>query len=929
MAMQVDPFRNRHKFQDDAWRQIKLNDLERDVIDSPEFQRLFRTSQLGFVDLAYQTANHTRGAHCIGACYVANLLTDRLNDNTRELYEADGDNPANLYAPFEISFAERILIRLGALLHDLSHGPLSHDLERKTHRIYYGRTEDRQQLRLQSWYGHYDKHDDYEKNPLLFILICDTRQSVLARILERYSDPFYHVLTTVSEKDHPHLYDFVRKVTTWKAYEEWDPRKSLLPNLLFHLLTYETPREAQRAVRRIATSFEKAKLHPWHLGPTSLSEEDKERWHTSWYQPFRHDIIGNTLSADLIDYLTRDPQRLAIKRRIDLHLLNYYVLVHPPAEQTRSPKTFRCAIDLYDHKRGTTRMFLLNDLFRLLDLRHEIHEKAVMHQSANAMLSRGLLLLKMADKRPSQADLVAFGHRYHALQSEDLLMRLLLDNCDDVQENDEPDYSYACEARRIFEKIIERRVYRPLMVIPGDRAVLRLQLPHEENAEDTNDFPLRTFAALIDSAYYSPFLLFVCSCVETYLEGVFDEVTDLLTYAQQSIAADGVGPSELDRAMRLVPSRVLIWTSPYKQLYKDPAVVVALDGCVGQIDQICTDESESAPNEKSTRDRITNAISDADSKYATLWRLYVFISDGLYYSGILNKLFTKLGINGRESHHTRLENAQSLLTVAFEAVCSDWSTLSSTISTVADRQQRLEKRMDRESFKLLVGKWLADYKNETSKGANRAKGLSTVAVGNYSHGYTLNQAVNHVESRRCRDTRYKFDISADEIWRRSNDPLTTEFRLVEFLQRCGIDDGSLLSDREFKELVELYGRPGMEEHCQRLVKDGAIKEALKSLWSMDTTSGQLEAVDHYPTDEKTIRAWLVQRGEKLKPQQTSYRHWKRGTEEITSFVLDRDKKIWPQIFADLELRIENEAMLYWDNTKTDQMMENLRRKWPR
>jgi len=47
-------FTDRHKFKDDVWGQILLNDLERDVIDTPEFQRLFRTSQMGFVDLVYQ-----------------------------------------------------------------------------------------------------------------------------------------------------------------------------------------------------------------------------------------------------------------------------------------------------------------------------------------------------------------------------------------------------------------------------------------------------------------------------------------------------------------------------------------------------------------------------------------------------------------------------------------------------------------------------------------------------------------------------------------------------------------------------------------------------------------------------------------------------------------------------------------------------------
>src|SRR5205085_11521360 len=156
--------------------------------------------------------------------------------------------------------------------------------------------------------------------------------------------------------------------------------------------------------------------------------EEKELWHNAWYQPFRHDIIGNTLSADLIDYLTRDPQRLGTQRRIDLHLLSYYALVNPDTKHSR--KRYRCAIDLHDHKRGTTRTFILNDLFRLLDLRQDIHEKAVVHrvvQSANAMLARGLLLLGKErmpgeDKRPTLKELVGLEKdQHHALQSEDLL----------------------------------------------------------------------------------------------------------------------------------------------------------------------------------------------------------------------------------------------------------------------------------------------------------------------------------------------------------------------------------------------------------------------------------------------------------------------------------------------------------------------------
>ena len=326
--MAYDPFEDMHKFQDDVWGQIRLNDLERDVIDTPEYQRLFRTSQLGFVKLVYHTANHTRGAHSIGACRITNRLINRLVDNTKDLHNKfhDYEGCEGLYADFEISLAERTLIRLGALLHDLSHVPLSHDLEKKSHKIFYPPPEE--PLKLRSWYGHYEKHDDWEDNPLLYRLLCNHESSVLARVLRHYSKYFWDLLQADSDQikqsskelKHSHLKDFVELVRG-KADSDWKPDKDLLPQILFHLLFYEKQEEAENPSRKIITDFG-GSLEEWHLGPKSLTPAEAWQWHDAWYQPFRHDIIGNTLSADLIDYLTRDPQRLGTQRRVDLHLLS-------------------------------------------------------------------------------------------------------------------------------------------------------------------------------------------------------------------------------------------------------------------------------------------------------------------------------------------------------------------------------------------------------------------------------------------------------------------------------------------------------------------------------------------------------------------------------------------------------------------------------
>ncbi|MGA2279083.1 MAG: hypothetical protein ABSG80_02125 [Verrucomicrobiota bacterium] len=157
-----------------------------------------------------------------------------------------------------------------------------------------------------------------------YVILCDDESSVLARVLQHYSKAFWEKLSEeAKEKKHYHIKRFVDVVSKVDD-PDWKADKDLLPQLLFHLLFYEKPEEAREPARPIITSFDPEKgSENWHLGPKSLKDVQIKEWHNSWYQPFRHDIIGNTLSADLIDYLTRDPQRLGTQRRVDLHLLSF------------------------------------------------------------------------------------------------------------------------------------------------------------------------------------------------------------------------------------------------------------------------------------------------------------------------------------------------------------------------------------------------------------------------------------------------------------------------------------------------------------------------------------------------------------------------------------------------------------------------------
>lgn len=95
---------------------ISLNSAETAVIDSPEFQRLRAIKQLGFSDVSFPGATHTRFLHSIGVCHVAGLCFDSIFSK-------------HSFSSAKIRDRFRAVSRLGALLHDVGHGPLSHTTE--------------------------------------------------------------------------------------------------------------------------------------------------------------------------------------------------------------------------------------------------------------------------------------------------------------------------------------------------------------------------------------------------------------------------------------------------------------------------------------------------------------------------------------------------------------------------------------------------------------------------------------------------------------------------------------------------------------------------------------------------------------------------------------------------------------------------------
>lgn len=93
--------------QDAVHGYIKLNNDEKQLVDTPQLQRLRRIRQLGLSSLVYPSATHTRFQHSLGVMHTAGKFAEALGLDEQRRKE----------------------LRIAGLLHDTGHGPFSHASE--------------------------------------------------------------------------------------------------------------------------------------------------------------------------------------------------------------------------------------------------------------------------------------------------------------------------------------------------------------------------------------------------------------------------------------------------------------------------------------------------------------------------------------------------------------------------------------------------------------------------------------------------------------------------------------------------------------------------------------------------------------------------------------------------------------------------------
>jgi uncharacterized protein len=257
-------------------RDLRATRLEMAVIDCRIVQRLRDVKQLGQSVVAFPTAEHSRFSHSLGALYWSAKMISYLRENDFSEGERGNESqlemanatlkrtvllglPTEKFLSYPISWFDQ-LIRLAALLHDISHLPYGHTLEDQA--------------------GLLPRHDE---DPERINYIFDRLREEL--------------------QDSPHL-----------NCEDGPQLLEILLRLIHHcrifyaigeMLKGESgPKEVKKGTNEIHKVIE------------SIDKEFLP------YLVLVYDIVNNTICADLIDYLHRDTLQCGMPWTLDKALFS-------------------------------------------------------------------------------------------------------------------------------------------------------------------------------------------------------------------------------------------------------------------------------------------------------------------------------------------------------------------------------------------------------------------------------------------------------------------------------------------------------------------------------------------------------------------------------------------------------------------------------
>jgi HD superfamily phosphohydrolase len=357
-------------YQDQLYGAKTLSLLAVAIIDTPEFQRLGGLRQLGFSEVVYRGARHSRLEHSIGTYLVCKQVMRRIVQNHERLnLEHPGEYISNNYRVFPAnakmaantrSFQARWrglteVVSAASLLHDLGHVPFGHTLE-------------------DEFAGIFPRHDRLAGSRFYELLFNE--ESHLAKV-------FSATQRWLPGLANEQIRELIYLMLSWK--EEIDPPKDF-PEILRG--------QKEKCSGSELTRIEK--LEEWYSN-YALGEKPM-------FQPFMSDIVGNTICSDLLDYLPRDRVNLGMEARRHDRLQRYFTIRRGGLHHNEG---YRMSIMVTRAGHGGQRRDVASAVLGIMRERFEMAEAVYYHHkkaAASAMLAKLAEISDMVDADADQLD---------------------------------------------------------------------------------------------------------------------------------------------------------------------------------------------------------------------------------------------------------------------------------------------------------------------------------------------------------------------------------------------------------------------------------------------------------------------------------------------------------------------------------------------
>ncbi len=443
---------------DSVYGVINISPFEKRIISTKEMQRLRGIKQLGFVNLVYPDAEHSRFSHSIGVCHQSKIMIGHIETNLknssrykvwRNKFKKDFNENV------EISHVEKIVISASALLHDLPHSPFSHEIE--TPNI------DGKGIPV---------HDDFDNNPVFFNYLFDEKKSDLAQIIDIYNNSFLELLK--NDKNWNDILNDERidnngQIEVRENGEilagKINKKLPLLGVMIFELLLFDK-------VKKWLDIDEKGTVLPNRKGvKVKINKNQEIIWKPieGWFRPYRKDIVANTICSDLIDYLVRDGKNTGIIPSLDLKFFDRMTIAKaiPDTTNTLVPLDKihdyceHVVFDIYDHKRGVIRQSVITEIVSFLQQRYLLAERVYNHrvvEGARSMLQEASYLLVSSDS--INIENLHDTNKGGSPINDDSFLSWVL-------EIEPKNKKEIIDAQHLVKMIQSRRIYRELVIIDG------------------------------------------------------------------------------------------------------------------------------------------------------------------------------------------------------------------------------------------------------------------------------------------------------------------------------------------------------------------------------------------------------------------------------------------------------------------------------